>query len=72
MSAQRASAYRPTTAASTGERAGATGQLVLLVAHAVLLLSAVVSLQPLSRALGWQAYFLFCRTSLILSIYKVS
>lgn len=74
MSAQRSRASRPAAAAAgpAGDRAGSAGQLVLLVAHVVLVLSALASLQPLYRALGWQAYFLFCRTSLVLSMYKES
>ena len=45
--------------------------MVLLAAHLVLMLTALVSLQPLSRALSWQAYFLCCRTALVAGVYQV-
>lgn len=59
-------------AAGASARASPTGELVLLVAHVAMLVTAVLSLQPLSRFLAWQAYFMFCRTALVASGYKAS
>lgn len=59
-------------AAATGGRAAKpVEELVLLVAHVVLILSALVSLQPFNRYLGWQAYAVCCRTALVASGYKI-
>lgn len=71
-----ASATRRTTGTGTGSatpasRAGAYGDLVLLVAHVLMLASTVVGMQPLNKFLAWQAYTLFCRTALVASGYKV-
>lgn len=50
---------------------GGVVQLLLLIAYAVVILSAVVSMQPFNRALSWAAYFICCRTTLALSAFKV-
>lgn len=73
--ARAAAAPRPPPAAYAASqpvhRAGAWGELVLLAAHLVMIASAALTMQPLNRWLSWQAYFLFCRTSLVASVYKV-
>ncbi|KAL4437116.1 hypothetical protein ABPG75_004255 [Micractinium tetrahymenae] len=79
-----AGAARSAAAAATGQgsssgaaggaapaRASPTGELVLLGAHVAMVLTALLSLQPLSRYLAWQAYFMFCRTALVASGYKL-
>lgn len=80
--AQSAAAAARSAAASAAGRAGVgaggparaspTGELVLLCAHVAMLVTAVLSLQPLSRFLAWQAYFMFCRTAVVASGYKAS
>lgn len=61
----------PYSTAPLARQPGPTGQIVLLLAHLVLIASAVLTAQPLSRRLSWQAYFLFCRTALVTNAYKV-
>ena len=60
------------TSAPLAHQPGPSGELVLLLAHLVLIISAVLTVQPLSKRLSWQAYFLFCRTALVTGGYKVS
>ncbi|KAL4424798.1 hypothetical protein ABPG77_000838 [Micractinium sp. CCAP 211/92] len=70
-SAAASAAGRAGVGAGASARASPTGELVLLCAHVAMLVTAVLSLQPLSRFLAWQAYFMFCRTAVVASGYKV-
>ncbi len=63
--------FSPYSSAPLARQPGPSGELVLMLAHLVLIVSAVLTVQPLSRRLSWQAYFLFCRTALVAGAYKV-
>ena len=66
-----ATSFSPYSSAPLARQPGPSGELVLMLAHLVLIVSAVLTVQPLSRRLSWQAYFLFCRTALVAGAYKV-